>query len=150
MRFPLVLPVALALVATQSCETPTALSPEPGVYVLESLAGQPLPVVTVENAVARQRLIADTLRLEIGNEGTRVQWSSIEALVEEFSTPSPVRIEWPIRLVRREGALRAAEEVGCAQAVATEPCESLWDQPVTVTGERLRVGLRWYRRVAAP
>jgi len=149
MRFRRSIPMALAVAATLSCDPLTAPSPTRGVYVLESLGGQLLPVVTSESVVARQRLIADTLRLVDGGGGTRVLWSTIEALVEGVSTPSPVKADWTVRLVRRDGALRAAEDVVCLQGVAAEPCESLWDQGVEIRDDRLRIGLRWYRRVAA-
>ncbi|MBL8998783.1 MAG: hypothetical protein JNL44_15830 [Gemmatimonadetes bacterium] len=131
-----------------SCETPTEPRLDAGVYVLESIAGYSLPAVTYENVAVRQRLTADTLRLMPDLTGTRVSWVETEPLRADLEVQSPTRLEWPIAVERRDGALRAAEHVFCLASEPLERCESLWNQAVEVRGDRLRVGVRWYRRAA--
>jgi hypothetical protein len=70
--FRLVCSAILLLAALPACDSPVTPAAVAGTYVLESIGRTPLPAVLPSWSPTRTVVVADTLRLGAGSEGSRV------------------------------------------------------------------------------
>ena len=71
----------LAIVLLAGCGEPLGPEDVAGTYVLRSIAGEPLPAVSLASGDGTFRIVADTLRLRADGTGRRLTTAEIELAV---------------------------------------------------------------------
>lgn len=124
--------VAVGLLATAACGDPLEPGDVAGNYVLDAVAGEPLPAVLLENPHYRFRVHADELRLNVDGSGHRVTTGIGERLDMEGD---PEATTWDRELVFRVVGGRVEIEYVC-------PINASCTPPPHLIARRVAGGLR--------
>lgn len=141
--------VPLAVVAIASaCADLLAPGAPAGIFALQAVGSQALPVTRYEDINLRVTLVADTLVIRGDGRTQHIFWHRTEWLAG-VPSPEESRYEERARLLRSRGELLLSRDVGCPAAGPT-PCSTRFEELVEWRDGTLVVGGRRYSRVPWP